>query len=75
MKPQEEALPGENTQNVPAEAEPAAAKLEETKPWNLPLRLFNGFIEALGRSSEEFYVYLPLADEPPNGFRSRKNGI
>jgi len=74
MKPQEESHPTENIQNIPPETA-AAARVQESKPWDLPLRLLNGFIEAMGRSSEEFYVYLPLADEPPNGFRSHKSGI
>jgi hypothetical protein len=38
----------------------------ENKPWDFPLKLLILFIEALGRSSEDYYVYLPLAGEPRN---------
>jgi len=34
------------------------------KPWDRPLRLIIAFVESLGRSSEEFYVYLPHAHQP-----------
>jgi hypothetical protein len=45
-------------------ARPTASK--ESKPWHFPLKLLISFVEALGRSSEDFYVYLPLALEPRN---------
>ena len=37
---------------------------KKSKLWDYPLRLIVSFVEALGRGSEEFYVYLPLADAP-----------
>jgi len=64
----------ESSQNISVEAGPTTSKLKESKPWDLPLRLLTLFIESLGRGSEEFYVYLPLADEPMSGVRSRKRG-
>lgn len=36
---------------------------KKNNPWHFPLKLLVSFIEAMGRGSEEFYVYLPLADE------------
>jgi len=52
----------ESSQNTSVESGPT----NDSKPWDLPLRFFSLFIEALGRCSEEYYVYLPVADEPKN---------
>ena len=56
----------ESGRNIPVKAEPTSVKVKESKPWDLPIRFFISFIEALGRCSEDFYVYLPLADRPEN---------
>jgi len=47
----------------------AAAK--KSTPWHFTLKLLILFLEALGRSSEEFYVYVPLAIDP----RSRETPL
>jgi hypothetical protein len=48
--------------NIPVNITPT--RLWTGKLWNFSLRLIISFVEALGRSSEEFYVYLPLAHQP-----------
>jgi hypothetical protein len=47
----------EDGPNTPAQT------TKKNNPWHLPFKLLISFIEAMGRSSEDFYVYLPLADE------------
>ena len=44
---------------------------KKSNPWRFPIRLLISFLEALGRSSEELYVYLPLALEPTLGSTER----
>jgi hypothetical protein len=48
------------------EARSTTTTPKENKAWHFPLKLVIAFVEALGRGSEEFYVYLPLALEPRN---------
>jgi len=40
-----------------------AQTTKKDNAWLLPFKLLISFIEAIGRSSEDFYVYLPLADQ------------
>jgi len=56
----------EESPDTSVKARPTVAP-RKTNPWHLPIRLLISFVEALGRSSEEFYVYLPLALEPTLG--------
>jgi hypothetical protein len=56
----------ENSLSTSSKTQPTTIAVKEGKPWNFPLKLLILFIEALGRSSEDYYVYLPLAGEPRN---------
>jgi len=59
--------------NIPMNIPPTAPR--KGKPWDFPLRMIISFVEALGRSSEEFYVYLPLAHRPRNSEDSDPRAI
>ena len=47
-----------------SKANAATAAAKKSEPWHFTLKLLILFLEALGRSSEEFYVYVPLAIDP-----------
>jgi hypothetical protein len=55
----------ENNRSTSSKTQPTTT-LKESKPWDFPLKLLISFVEALGRSSEDYYVYLPHAGEPRN---------
>jgi hypothetical protein len=59
---QEDLGTGESDTSIKAKAD--ASRISGRKPWDLPVRFLVSFVEALGRSSEYYYMYLPLADEP-----------
>jgi len=56
----------ENNRSTSSKTQPTTTTLKKSKPWDFPLKLLIWFIEAAGRSSEDFYVYLPRASEPRN---------
>jgi hypothetical protein len=56
----------ENSVSTSSKTQPTTTTLKESKPWDFPLKLLISFVEALGRSSEDYYVYLPHASEPRN---------
>jgi len=56
----------ENNVSTFSETQPKTTTLKESKPWGFPLKLLIWFVEALGRNSEDYYVYLPHAGEPRN---------
>ena len=66
---QEDLRTVESSQNTSVKSRPTISS-KHRKLWDFPLKLIISFIEALGRSSEEFYVYLPLADDPKSRGKS-----
>jgi hypothetical protein len=56
----------EESPSTSVETGPTTTTRKESRPWHFALGLLISFVEALGRSSEEFYVYLPPAVEPRN---------
>lgn len=63
---QAESATVENSPSTSVKTRTATITPKKRKPWHFPLKLIISFVEALGRSSEDFYVYLPLAVEPRN---------
>ena len=56
-----ECATAENNPPASVQVRPMATSHKKNVLWHFSLRLLIAFIEALGKSSEDFYVYLPLA--------------